>query len=618
MSSVTTTALPTLLACIMLGSATTLAGAQGVPSKPTKPTVPAGKSAAMKTKGLIKADLSKIKAMRLDAISISDLAKGQYKNLSPADKFAIIAGMPNRFGKLQPMPATKQVTGTASNGVKYFMSRSTPSLPAERSGATELERGSNDLIVCKETPLDIVRQFAGPLLLAGLPSSQNQSVIYPGAIFRDSDVVRGVFTPMNLQRKQGSITIDVFNLNGDVATNVQNFNDRTQVTTAINTLRSGAASANANAYLEFNEVAFKASRQLNVELEASADANLEALLGVPLTVGAGGSGSLGFEQGVNLAVASLSQVYYTISLGGEGPASTIDATAPADAVCVTDVQYGRRAFVVVGSFVSRAEASATLSELVSLSASGVDLVSAERNVSASTKAALELGFVRVTIVGGNVQNAVQVRDLATLRNYIEQIDPSVGGSNAVPVAYTLRYASDNAPAKVAAFADLIDKECFRAKQVKVTLNSIKPTKVVDFGDEELFGHIKVIESGKLDSGERTLWSKSESKAVTGKEGVAINVGESGTFNFNAAVSSADDVAVEIELNDRIMGAPDPEFVGASEADRNRGYAKYERKTAKVSLADIRNAPNGKLTKKFVVDEGNAKVEISLSYELIGP
>ncbi|MBL9120738.1 MAG: thiol-activated cytolysin family protein [Phycisphaerae bacterium] len=622
----TTGSLSKLLLCALFGSTALIlnghALAQGIPPKPGKPGAPSlptqGKPMKAQTKPTVRANLGKLKSIKLDSLTMNDLVTGSQKGLSPAEKFALIANMPNRYGKLQMSIGPKQVTGTASNGVKYFMARSAPALPGESSGETSVQRGSNDLIVCKTTPIDIARQFAGPLLIAGLPSSQNQSVIYPGALFRDSDVVRGVFTPMSLQRKPGSVTIDVFNLNGSVASNVANFNDRTQVLTGINQLRSGAASANANTYLEYTEVAFKASQQLSVEMEASTEANLEALLGVPASVGAGGNGSLGFEQGVNVAVASLNQVYYTISLGGEGPASTIDGSAPGDAVCVTDVQYGRRAFLMVGSFVSRAEASATLNQLLSLSAEGVDLVSAERNLSAEAKASLELGFVRMTVVGGAVQNAVQVRDLATLRNYIEQIDPSVAGVNAVPIAYTLRYASDNAPAKVGAFADLIDKECFRAKQVKITLNSIKPTKVVDWGDEELFGHVKVVESGSLASGERTLWSKSSGQSVSGKQGVAINVNESGTFNFNPAITSEDEVKVEIEINDRIMGAPDPEFAGANSADRDRGYAKYERKTAKVTLADIRNAPNGKLSRKFTVAEGDATVEVTLSYELLGP
>jgi hypothetical protein len=222
----------------------------------------------------------------------------------------------------------------------------------------------------------------------------------------------------------------------------------------------------------------------------------------------------------------------------------------------------------------------------------------------------------VTIVGGDPVQAVRVSDLATLRGYIENIGSSVAAVNAVPIAYTLRYASNNAPAKVGAFADLVDKECFRARQVKITLNSIKPTKVIDWGDEELFGSIKVVSTGNLTSGHRTLWSKEKSQAVQGRQGVAIPVGESGTFNLNQAVADVNEGEVEIELNDRIMGAPDPEFAGARAADRDRGYARYERRTARVSLADLSVAPQQKITKVFAVEEGDARVEVSLTFQLL--
>ena len=610
--------LPTVcLAGALLCALSTTALAQ-VPIPRQPPPAVKRPALSVKTPAAHRIDRQRVAALKLDQFKLSDFSKPQASSMSPSEKLAVLANLPQRYGIRKMITGSKQVVGQSSNGVQYFMSRNNPVLPGPTQGATTAQRGQDDLIVCQETPLTIAQQFAGPLMIAGLPASQNQSVIHPGALFRDSEVVRGIFTPLSLQRRPGSVTIDVFNLNGSVASDVQNFNDRTQVASAINSLRSGAAGAQSNAYLEYTEVAFRAKEQFNVEMESSMEANLEALLGIPASVGGGLGGSLGFEQSVNVAVAALNQVYYTISLGGEGPASTVDGTVPNDVLCVTDVQYGRRAFLMVGSFVSRTEASLVLSQLAAISGGGVDLVEANRTLSAEAKRALELGFVRVTVVGGNVQNAVQVRDLASLRNYVEQIDPSVAGANAVPIAYTLRYAADNAPAKVGAFAQLIDKECFRASQVKVTLSAIKPTKVVDWGDEELFGHVKIVDSGNLSTGSRTLWSKSQDNAVSGRQGVAISVNESATLNINAAVSSADEVKVELELNDRIMGPPDPEFAGAHSADRERGYAKYERKTPRVKLAEIRAAPGARLTRTFAVEEGEARVEFTLIYELLAP
>lgn len=574
---------------------------------------------------LRKLDGRALRNVRADRVSLSDLRTGSLSALSPTEKLTVLAGMPNRYGATaNPSssgsgagPVTRPVvSGQAANGVHYSMGRATPNLPAPQSGNTTTQRQQNDLIVCRETPLELIKQFVGPLMIVGLPSSQNQSVIYPGALFRDQDVVRGTFTPLNLPRRPGSLTIDVFNPGGPVAQSIGNLNDRTQVVTAINQLRSGTAQAQALTYLEYLEAAFQANTQLSLAFEMSADANIEALTGAPLTLGGGASAGLGFESGVNVAVATLNQVYYTISLGGEGPASTIQGDIPPDAVCITDVQYGRRAFLMVGSVFSRAEAQAALGDLLAFAPGGVDIVSAERNLSASARRALEAGFVRVTLVGGNVQRAVTVRDLASLRGYIEQIDPSVGGANAVPIAYTLRYAADNAPAKVGAFTSLVDRECFRASQLRVTLVSLKPTKVVDWGDEELFGTIRASGAGTVASGSATLWNRGINNWIAGRENVTIPINQAVTYNFNAGVTAQDTVEVRIDIRDKIMPLPDPEWVGANESDRQRGYAQYGVRTERVSLTDVRNAPNGRLNRTVTVSEGDARVEVALRFELL--
>lgn len=561
-------------------------------------------------------DLPRLRDMNFSSATLADLHTGPYRTFSASEKLAVLAGMRDRYGKIGFFPPPKAVTGSASNGVTYSIGRDNLSLPPATTGTTTTSRGADDLLVCRTTPMGMFRHFSGPLAVASLPSSQNQSVIYPGQLLRDSEVARGVFTPVALPRREASLTIDVFVPNGPVAVPVANPGDRTQILTAINTLRSGAMASQATTAYEYSEFLFRAGAQLNMEMEASMEANLESVIGIPATAGSNAGGSLGFEEGVNVAVAALNQVYYTISLGGEGPSSTVQGTVPSDVLCITDVQYGRRAFLLVGSYVSRAEAAVAVGQLLDVGTGSGSLASAESNLSAEARRALELGLVRVTIVGGDPRQAVRVTDLATLRSYIQDIDPTVAGVNAVPIAYTLRYASNNAPAKVGAFANLVDQECFRAQQVKVTLNSIKPTRVVDWGDEELFGSVKVVETGNLTSGHRTLWSKSASQAVQGRQGVAIAVNESGTFNLNPAVANVTQAEVEIELNDRIMGAPDPEFAGANASDRDRGYARYERRTARIALSDVRDAPQQKLTKVFAVEEGDARVEVTLTVQLL--
>jgi hypothetical protein len=574
-------------------------------------------------------DPSRLRALNLASASLADLQTGPYSGWSAGEKLAVLANMRNRYGVLAPAAGkaatgkaatATAATGTAANGVRYTISRDNPLLPAASTGATSTTRSQDDFLVCRTTPLGLVRQFSGPLAVASLPSSQNQSVIYPGQLLRDRDVARGVFTPVGLARAAGSLVIDVFVPNGPVAVPVADLNDFTQVRTAVNTLLSGAMDASATTAYEYSEFVFRSSSQFNLEMEASTEANLPAAIGIPSAAGSGAAssveGSLGFEDNVNVAVAALNQVYYTISLGGQGPSSTVQGAVPADVLCITDVQYGRRAFLMVGSYASRSEATLVASELVNVGTALGAQAQAEANLSSEARRALELGLVRVTIVGGAPLQAVRVNDLASLRQYIQDIDPSVAGVNAVPIAYTLRYASNNAPAKVGAFAELVDTECTRATRLKITLNSIKPTKVVDWGDEELFGSIKVVDSGNLASGQRSLWSREKSQAVQGRQNVAIAVNESGTFNLNSAIANIVEAEVEIELNDRIMGAPDPEFAGASAADRDRGHARYTRRTARVPLSELVDAPGAKLTRSFAVEEGEARVEVSLTFQIL--
>ena len=525
--------------------------------------------------------------------------------------------MVNRYGTVNPIPVT-QKSGTAPNGVQYFINKGgAPVLPAAGTGATQTTSISNDLVVCQTTPQQIVRNFAGPLFI-GTSVNPSQSIIYPGAIFKDDDVVRGVFTPLSLVRKPGSIIIDVLNTGGTTSQDVQNFNDKTIVNNSINTLRTRTGNSFANTYIDYSEFFFQSSSQLNISMEGSMDLNLAPLIEIPVQVAANNTGTFSFDNSLNAAVAALFQVYYTISLGGEGPASTIQGTVPANALCVTDVQYGRIAYLTVASYSSRTEASLVLNELLSLGLDeGLNVLEAGSRLSASAKSALSSGFVKIRITGGSVATAVTVSSLETFRNYVNQIDPTVAGSQAVPIYYTLRYASDNSPAQLGAFASFTDEQCFRADQLKVTVSSIKPTNVVDFGGEELYGTISMGNVGKLASGSTSFWSVSSSspKQASTNQNILSNSAVV-TFNLNEATTSATSVTFTVNIKDKIMGAPDPEFLGANSTDKDRGYAQYSPTSFTVTLDDVKKATNGILNKVFVVEENGAKVAVNVQLQLI--
>ena len=295
-----------------------------------------------------------------------------------------------------------------------------------------------------------------------------------------------------------------------------------------------------------------------------------------------------------------------------GPASTVEDSIAPNIVAITDVQYGRIAYIIVTSVASSVSATAVVQELL---AASNPLVSASQQgqLSASSQFALQSDFVRVKIIGGSSSTAVTVRDLATLRNYIEQIRPTVGGSNAVPIRYTLRYARDNATAFIGAIANYNDRECARASQLRVKLKNITPTKVVDFGDEELYGQIHVKTGAGVDAQTTgVLWSVAASSAVQGRQNTAISINEELFFNLNPLdAPTPSSVKLEFTVRDRIMGE---EWVGANQFGKDNGYVFYGPDEGSISLQDVRNAPNSTLSKSYTLTENNADATVRLNFD----
>lgn len=541
--------------------------------------------------------------------------------LTPRTQLTNLAKLVNRFPQMRALSGPLvPATGVGVNGLSYSISRALPPKPSDTSGAVVAKKQGENLIICKTTPFSVVRDLAGPLFIGSGPSI-NSSVTYPGALFRDTDVVRGQFTPQMLARRPGSITIDVFNSGGAVSTTVSNFNDRTAVVNAINTLRTQAQNAETPADLDHAEFTVSASQELSLGVESSADIDVGPSLQLPVptpfsTVGAnaGVDASLAVNaaNSQNFAVGIIDQTFFTISVGGEGPGSTVDDTIAPNILAITDVQYGRIAYIVVSSFASSLSARSVVQELISASN---PLVSANQQsqVSASAQFALQSDFVRVKIVGGSSSTAVTVRDLATLRNYIEQIRPTVGGSNAVPIRYTLRYARDNATAFVRASANFNDRECARAAQLKVKLKTIRPTKVVDFGGEELYGTVRVATgAGVTAEGSRTLWEVSSNAPIQGNENVNIGVNQDRVFNLNpldAPTPSA--VILEFKVKDKIMAE---EYLGANDFGKTNGFVKYGPDSGSVSLPAVRDAPGSKLSTSQTLTEDGAAATLQLNFD----
>jgi hypothetical protein len=365
-----------------------------------------------------------------------------------------------------------------------------------------------------------------------------------------------------------------------------------------------------------------ASQELSLGLESSADVDVGPQLQLPaidtpfdelgVNAGVSTSAAISSSNSQNFAVGIIDQTFFTISMGGAGPASTVDDSIAPNIVAVTDVQYGRIAYIIVASAASSVNAQAVTNEFVT-AANPFAAVTQESQLSAAARFALQSNFVRVKIVGGSSATAVTVNSLATLRNYIEQIKPTVGGSNAVPIRYTLRYARDNATAFVRAIANFNDRECARATQLRVKLKSITPTKVVDFGGEELYGNIKVRTAAGVTAVDgATLWNVASGSPVQGNENSPINVGAELAFNLNPLDGPTPaNVTLDFNVKDRIMAE---EWPGANQFGKDNGYVPYGPDQGSISLQDVRNGSNSRLSKNYTLTENGAAATVRLSFD----
>lgn len=545
------------------------------------------------------------------SLKFTDLTSGSFKSASVFEKYSLLANMQNRFGTLQKInTSVKQATST--NGIRYYVSKDNITLPGNSTGAKVQSNTGQDALICESTPISVGKQFLSGLLM--IPSSQaiENTKIYPGALFKDEDIVKGVFAPLNLPRKPGTIAVNVISSN-PVSQDVSNFGDKNTVTSAMSQLLSRVGNSAANTDHFSTAFEFKASDDLSLNLESSTSVNLEAILGVPATVGNSINAGVTLSTEFNTAVAYIRNINYIISVGGTGgPQSTIDGTIPSNAVCVTDVMYGSVAFIIVSNLSTRAEAKLVAQDLISVE----DVVSANPSISAESQRALSIGAVSVMVYGGAGASTVNtVTSIAQLRAELAKGNNTVIGVNAVPVFYALSYASDNAPVKAAAFSSFTDTRCFKASKLEVTLTSFKPTNVVDFGDEELYGEVRIDCNGNSTSDNRQFWNISKSKAIQGKQNVQVSgtLTDKLTFNMNPLLINFDNetVKVGINLKDVIMAE---EWPAASQFGKDNGFVQYSPTAFTVPFSDIKDAGSAGLNKTYNVAEGGATVQVVLNFK----
>jgi hypothetical protein len=536
-------------------------------------------------------------------ITARDLISGKYKDLNIYSKVAMLGKIP---GKSISNAAAKTAT---VNGVTYTLQKTpfTTSGGEQNIGSATTLQSTDGLKVCavqrakSENAFDVLNQFT------------TQSQVFVGGIYSDEAVLRGTYARMNLPRNPMQITTELvdFTQNSPVSNieMVASPENTGQINQAIANLlrRNQNASVPGNIRSDVFEV--HTAAQMSVNLSSNASANLEPLLGVPVTVGTDRSivGDAKFE--FNQVAAVVVQPFFNISVATP-PTQLINGTTPDNAVYVSNVVYGRIAIITAVSTLASTQLQADMNAAVD----AVDLVSAENGLSAGAKALFEAKAIKVFIYGGDpvLASGVAVGSFAEFKNYINGMKAGVSGALGVPIAYQMRYISDDAPVNIKAITEFNAVECKKATQIRASLSSIKVTKVVDFGgDEELYGNVKVTFGGK----DYTLWTVSNANAIKKGENQVISATGDEEFINVFADQITNNTMLDIKMNvrDKIEGGP--EWIGAAQQAKDDGFVTYTPGSVSVKALDIINANGGLLTKTFTLTEGSAEIKVTVRFKV---
>lgn len=563
----------------------------------------AGQSAMAQVKTTTKITVAKQLSVA-GSPTIKDLTTGKYKDLNIYSKVAMLNKV---AGKVPPGSAGAK-TATV-NGVTYTLQKTpfTATGGQQNVGSPVTQQSSDGLKVCavqktrSENVFDILNQF------------NVQSQVMVGGIFADEEVLRGTYARMNLPRKAMQITTELvdFTQNSPVSNieTVTSPENSGQINQAIANLLRRNQNANVPANIRSDVFQVHTLAQLSVNLSSNASANLAPLIGVPVTVGTSQNvvGDTKFE--FNQVAAVVVQPFFNISVATP-PSDLVNGTVPSNAVYVSNVVYGRVAIITAISTV----ASATLQADMNAAVDAVDVVSAERELSAGARALFEARAIKVYIFGGDpaLASGVAVGSFAEFKNYINGMKQRVSGAMGVPIAYQMRYIADDAPVNIKAVTEFNAVECKKASQIRASLSSIKVTNVVDFGgDEELYGNVKIAFGGK----EYSLWSVGAGNAIKkGKDGVISATGDEEFINvFTDAINSNTLMNIKMNIRDKIEGGP--EWIGAAQKAKDDGFVTYGPGSVNVKMLDIINANGGVLNKTFTLTEGSAEIRVTIAFRV---
>ncbi len=307
---------------------------------------------------------------------------------------------------------------------------------------------------CREQWFAVAAKFDENIAL-----NPTSDILWPGAIIDGASLATGAYVPIVVPRAPLTLSISLVNIAGAKSRTVQDPKLST-VRNAMADLLSQEVTGATDARVTFEITDIHSASQLDIALRASYDNGLNDV-----------KGQFDFSRTdvLSRTVVKFMQVYYTIDVDipqypSDLFAASVTWATLRDAISgdvspmyISTISYGRMALFTIESSYSSTEVNAALQASFSAINTNVDLSTAYRTV-------LQQSSIKGMIIGGSGAQAVQaVNGFDGLKQYMTTGGNYDQNTAAAPLAYKLRYLSDNVSAEVVKAQTYLVRTCEELK-----------------------------------------------------------------------------------------------------------------------------------------------------------
>ncbi len=307
---------------------------------------------------------------------------------------------------------------------------------------------------CREQWFAVAAKFDDNIAL-----NPTSDILWPGAIIDGASVATGSYVPIIVPRAPLTFSVSLVNIAGAKSRTVQDPKLST-MRNAMAELLTQEVTGATDARVTFEISDIHSASQLDIALRASYDNGLNDV-----------KGQFDFSRTdvLSRTVVKFMQVYYTIDV--DIPQYPSDFFAPTvtwatlrsgisgnvSPMYISTIAYGRMALFTIESSYSSTEVNAAVQATFNAINTNVDL-------STGYKTVLQQSSIKGMIIGGSGAEAVQaVNGFDGMKQYMTTGGNYDQNTAAAPLAYKLRYLSDNVSAEVVKAQTYLVKTCEELK-----------------------------------------------------------------------------------------------------------------------------------------------------------